>query len=215
MVNVVLVSLFVMWSYFTDWDLHKFYPDRMGQTEFLMRNGYYDDIRGDAYIKKLSIPSKYVDNGFLEIFIHYDPQYNDVMRFRCPDAESINGRIQFSDGFKAGMEASMDTTKSVDDFLPSLDDKIDQVKQAAQCLSELFIIKIDDQNLPTPEFSFYQHPSKDEKGFLVIADVSQLPRGKHTLEIDYLKFTGIFFMQDVTEDKLEFKPLARLPFWTH
>ena len=187
----------------------------MGQNEYLMRQNYYDDMRGDAYIQTVSIPSKYLENGYLEIFIRYDPEYNPVMDYRCPDSKALDGRIEFSDGFKAGMEASMDTTKSVDDFLPSLDDKIDQVKQAAQCLSELFIIKIDDQTLSTPEFSFYQHPSKDEKGFLVIADVSQLPRGKHTLEIDYLKFTGIFFMQDVTEDKLEFKPLARLPFWTH
>lgn len=213
-VNVVLVGLFIMWSYFTGWNLHKFYPHRMGETEFLMRNAYYDDVRGDAFVKDLSIPSKYVDNGFLEIFIHYDPKYNDVMRFRCPDAEAMDGTIQFSDGFKAGMEAGMDTTKSVDDFLPDTSENLDRVKSAAACLSEMFIIKIDDEVVENTDFSYYTHPSKGEKGFLLVLDIVNLPRGKHTLEVDNLEFNGILFMQDISEDKLEFKPLARLPFWS-
>jgi len=214
-VNLVLLGLFISWSLFSDWNLHKFYPTRVGETEFMMRQAFYDDTRGNNYVKNMSIPSKFVENGFLEIFIHYDPEYNDVMQFRCPDSESINGQLPFSAGFKAGMEAQMDTSKTVDDFLPDPDSYLDRVKQSLQCLSGIFKIEVDGVLREDVEYSFYTHPSMDERGFLIVLDIAELARGKHTLAVQNLDFTGIPFMQEISEDKLIFKTMAKLPFWTH
>lgn len=212
-VTIVLVGLFIAWNSFTGWNLHKFYPNSRGESEYLIQNQYYDDTRGDNYIQWMSIPSKFVQNGFLELFIHYDPKFNDVMAYKCPDAESIDGSISFAEGFNAGMKAGRDSTKTVEDFLPDEGDFEERVKQSVQCLSQIFQIRINDELLENPQFSYYTHPSKGERGFLVMIDVAHLGRGGHNLQVDYQKIETSPFSREVTEDKLIWQTLARLPFW--
>ena len=213
MVSLVLVGLFIAWNSFTGWNLHKFYPERSGDSEFYIWKDYYDDTRGDRHIQWMSIPSKFVDNGFLELFIHYDPRYNDVMRYKCPESESIDLHISFEDGFRAGIEASKDSTKIVDDFFPDTSDFGEKVFNAAQCLSQIFQIRLNDELLENPEFSFYTHPSKGEKGFLVVLDVADLGRGKHNLQVDFLKGESGPFAREITEDLVRWRTMGRLPFW--
>lgn len=213
-VSLVLILCFVAWKSFSGWSPHKFYPEAEGDSPNIVETRFYDDTRGDQYIKRMSIPSKYVKNGYLEIFIHYDPAYNMVMQYKCPEGANLRQEFSIADGFRAGVEASRDTSKTVDELLAKDVGFEERVIQATQCLAQIFNISIDGESMKGLPFSFYTHPAKGEKGFLVLVDVSGLKRGRHELDVEFLKFRGIPFMQEVTEDKLEFETMARLPFWT-
>lgn len=208
MVTLGLLAVFYMSRLFADWDNHSHYPDSYGTSEFVMENRFYDDDRGDQHIKLVSIPSKYVENDYLELFIRYRPNQNAVMTFMCPDTQDMNGSETFLDGFNKG-----DSTKSIGDLLAPDLDYADALKEAVNCLTQMFEVSIDGVVQTDLDFAFRMHPSKREKGFFTVIDVSGLDRKKHVLEVNILRFDGAAFLEKITEEKLKMRLLARFPFW--
>ena len=214
-IGACLLVIFLVSTQFNKWNVHTFFPVSYGTSAVVMENQFYDDVRGDNYIQAASIPSRYVKNGFMELFIRYNPRDNRVMRFLCPESESMDNTFTIMDGFRAGVQSQMDSTKSVEDFLPNADRNYgDVLANSAACLSEVFEIFIDGELVENPEFLFKIHHPKKEKGFLVVLDIEALERGRHTVRINHQVFTGILLMEDVSADKLKMSPLAEFHFWT-
>ncbi|GAB5523567.1 MAG: hypothetical protein Roseis2KO_14390 [Roseivirga sp.] len=213
MVTLGLLAVFYLSRQFDAWDNHNHYPDSYGTSEFVIENRFYDDDRGDHHIQLVSIPSKYVENDYLELFVRYRPNQNAIMTFMCPDTQDMNRSESFLDGFNKGMEAGRDSTKSIGDLLAPDLDYADALKEAVNCLTQIFEVKIDGVVQEDLDFAFRMHPSKGEKGFFTIIDVSGLDRKKHVLEVNILRFDGAPFMEEITEEKLKMRLLARLPFW--
>jgi len=172
---------------------HPFFPE---EAEHLtLKHQYYDDLREkDQLIQKASIPSKFVQNGFLELFVAYNPIMDDeVLKFICPDFEppkttglNLKGIITVSNDGKRKLSADTSLV----------------------CLSQLQEVRIDDslyQNLP---YQFFEHPSHGEKGLLSVIDVKNLLRGKHLLRIDKRTPKRI-----AGRDSIQLNEFAFFPFW--
>lgn len=213
MVTIGLLGVFYMSRLFADWDNHSHYPESYGTSAFVMENRFYDDARGDSHIQLVSIPSKFVKNNYLELFIRYRPNQNAVMTFLCPGTVDMNGSRSFIEAFNAGMAAQRDSTKSLVSDRVASGEYSTTLKEAVNCLSQMFEVSIDGVVQENLEYLFRIHPSKGEKGFFVMIDLHDLDRKKHILEVKRLDFKGAPFMQEVTSDKMSMKLIAQLPFW--
>ncbi|MFT6356563.1 MAG: hypothetical protein ACJAYJ_000772 [Saprospiraceae bacterium] len=72
-------------------EYHPHYPKEHTDKN-LLNSLNYDDERADlsSYIDKISLPSKYVSNGFLEVFIHYNSKrYTYAVEKICPDLKPL------------------------------------------------------------------------------------------------------------------------------
>ncbi len=172
---------------------HFWFPmekDDHGQT---MQHEYYDDLRPErAIVSKASIPSKYLDNDFLELFIPYRSRRHDErLTDFCPDFEPFR---------KSGYYASSIKISSTD-FRESAADT------ALQCFKQLHEIYINDSLYLDLKYHFYTHPDKKEKGVLTIIDVAHLNRGQHDLKIDLRTLETEF------EDSVRTRELVTFPFW--
>jgi hypothetical protein len=214
MVTIGLLGVFWVSRVFANWDNHSHFPETYGSSEFVIENQFYDDTRPEEnHILSVSIPSKYVENQYLELFIRYRPNQNAVMTFFCPETLDMNQDRTVMAGFNAGVEAQADSTKSIADLLGPDMDYAAALEEAVKCLTQIFEVKIDGVVQDDVEFAFQRHPSKGEKGFFAIIDLKGAARKKHVLEVSQLTFDGTPFLQEITEEKLEMKPMARLPFW--
>lgn len=214
-INVtILLSVILFISYRIDrWNNYRFYPETINEAEYIIQNAHYDDERQNSYIRSASIPSKFIDNNYLEVFIRYSPRDNRVLEFLCPESKDMENDPSFMDGFRAGIESQRDTTHTLKELLEQGKDYDALVKNSANCLGQLFEVWIDDNSIETPEFFFTEHENKGEKGFEVVLDISQLPRGRHLLSINRFEFKGGPFNNEVSADKLKMEEFVKISFW--
>lgn len=174
---------------------HAWYPDKPTALEML--NDHYDDQIGEkSLITTGSVPSKFVDNGFLELFIAYMPkEVNPSLEALCPD-------------FKPFYEEGFGT-----DLVFSANGKEAKVRSEAPdsalvCFSKLYEIHIDDSLFTDNTFRFYRHPNYHEYGLVTLLDVDYLPRGEHIVEVKKLD-------KKVSNDRdtLVLVPFFSIPFW--
>lgn len=166
-----------------------FENDDLGQT---LKKGHYDDMRNDrTIIRHASIPSKYIENDFLELFITYHSRRHDPkLESFCPDFEPFRKEGYGSSAVKINLE----------DFRDNAADT------ALLCFSMLHDVYIDDSLYQDIDYHFYTHPSHKEKGVISHLDVAHLERGKHDLRID--------LKEKVEEtDSIKTKHLVGFPFW--
>ncbi len=152
---------------------------------------YYDDRRpadGDVP-QRASIPSRFVDNGFLELFLPYDPNDDDAaIEALCPDLEPVRSK-----GFVLeGIITISDLNRRAD------------TDSLLRCMSALHRIYVDDSLHQRPVFHFYTHPQRQDDGLLTILDVDYLARGEHLLRLETVEAVG---------DSLVWRASARIPFW--
>jgi len=152
---------------------------------------YYDDRRladGDVP-QRASIPSRFVDNGFLELFIPYDPNDDDAaIEFLAPELGKVGNRGFVMDGVIS--IGNLNRRANVDSLL--------------HYMSALHRIYVDDSLYRQPTFHFYTHPGRKQDGLLTIIDVDFLVRGEHLLRIE---------TAEVERDTLVWRAAARIPFW--
>jgi hypothetical protein len=165
---------------------YAWFPDERGKKD--LAKNHYDDLRAeDVLIKKSSIPSKMVSNGFLEIFVRYLPNPDDeTLKDLCPDFKPLN-----EPGFAIFKKVARSAVVADSSLF---------------CLSQLYSLKIDDSLFQSPNFRFYQHPGFGEKGLLAILDVAYLPWGEHCISIEKLK-------KQNDSDSLALQPFITYPFW--
>lgn len=194
-------------------DVSVFYPERTNISERYIVEEVYDDLRSeDQFINRLSLPSKYVKNGFLELFLRYNPKDNDILRLLCPDSYKLSPEEGVIKGFKAGMQVQRDTTLNVDDLIRDKDYEAKLVESLV-CQTQIFEVYIDGVLYPNPEYIFKTHPSNGERGYLAVIDVIELGRGKHLLEVKKLKAGSTARIRGVEASDLKMESMSKLNFW--
>lgn len=168
-----------------------YFPKSPG--ELALNTTAYDDQRGERdFYGRASIPSKYLSNGFLELFLVYRPGVDDSsIKSLCPDLAvgqltgiRLEGVIQINGG------NGQDRTVNKDSLL--------------LCMSQIHQIYIDDSLHTDLNYRFYRHPELEKPGLFTMLDVAYLPRGEHVLRIETCQSC-----RDTTSAKRQ----TDIPFW--
>ena len=167
LVPYIVLALFIFSIQF---ETHPFFPESYAE-DFTFDQAHYEDLREEEnYITKASIPSKYVENGFLEVFIPYVPKSEDSILHRiCPE---------FIPHKKNRVRTSM--VNIVYESTREISEKSDS---AFQCLTQLYRIQINDSLYQDLDYLLYDHGNFIGRGLKTILDVQYLARGPHRVEI--------------------------------
>jgi len=159
-----------------------------------LNGNYYDNLRSSKNIKlSASIPSKYIDNGFVELFLPYIAnQHHSPMAEICPNLKSGNIGVMLD--FTVNGNDNPKMTLDGDSTLT--------------CLSSLYQVFINDSLRTDVTYRFYTHLQRKETGLLTILDVAYLPRGAHHIEVK----SKIRYAWN-QEDALVFNKKDLIPFW--
>ncbi|MCO6489802.1 MAG: hypothetical protein J5I98_15405 [Phaeodactylibacter sp.] len=152
--------------------------------------GFYDGLRAeDALSDAPGIPSRYVGNGFLELFIPYLPEEDDkAIEALCPGLGiartaglTLEGAVTIQEN-RSGINA--------DSIL--------------LCMGAIHQVFVNDSLIAGPKFRFYAHPQRQDNGLFTVLDVQYLPRGEHRLRVDSRR---------IRQDSLVWVEVAHVPFW--
>ncbi len=181
---VIFLMIVTSLAFVTD----AYFPKSSGPET--LENACYDDLLvEDVAYTPASIPSRYVNNGFVELFIPYDPNNDDkAIEAVCPDLRPAQ---------KTGL-----AVRGIISF--SLDHQRSGADSLLLCMSRIHRIFVDDSLHTDLAFRFYTHPIRKDNGLLAILDVLYLPRGEHFLKTETQRTKG---------DSLVWSESARIPFW--
>lgn len=172
-----------------------------GSTPYELNTNRYDDT---AVFKGFnspemffgSIPSKYVDNDFLEVFLPYNGALdNAALEQICPDIDPAKRERVVLKGI-----ISLDFAKPLEYNIDTL----------MSCFQGLYRLSIDDSTYTNQDWMLYQHPNRDIVGLLAIINISHLPKGAHQLKIERFG-RNIFDRESV--NKIEWIDPEYIPFW--
>lgn len=187
--------LSVLWLVSLKIDSHVWFPEKSGATS--LSTSYYDDLREERTLTgSASIPSKYVHNGFIELFIRYFPSYDDrVLDQKCPEIKPAK-----KPGIRSGLVFSINGIH--------LNPAKSFPQQSLECMASIYEVRINDSIFSQPAFRFFEHPNAGEKGLFAVLDVQYLPRGAHQIRIRKL---GRNILEP--SDSLAFRDFVSFPFW--
>ena len=153
-------------------------------------NDFYDDTSEDRSSNTASISSKFVKNGFAQLFLPYIAVNDDkVIEAICPDLKPAKTGIFFfgnNDPLRNNMNADL----------------------ALDCHSQRFKIYVNDSLLNNLKYRFHEHPTRKNIGLLTVLDVGYLPRGEHAIKVDVK-----FLRNRNGKDSLFFNESVIIPFW--
>ncbi|MBK8564083.1 MAG: hypothetical protein IPN76_12285 [Saprospiraceae bacterium] len=185
----------VIWLASMNVDAHVWFAVEKNNHEIV--KSCYDDLRAaDKLISAASIPSKFVGNGYLELFVRYLPYQDDSsLKKKCPDVSPPT-----NPGISSGFHIDLTGEEE--------EEQVDFPKLSLDCLASLYELSINDSLYQQPGYRFFRHPNNDERGLLTLLDVAYLPRGEHEI---ILRKLG----RDTTEgsEALIMKDFVRFPFW--
>lgn len=187
--------ILVLWMISLRTESHVWFPEQPGGMG--LSKDRYDDLREEnRLVGPASIPSRYVSNGFLELFIRYYPSDDDkVFQLKCPDIKPAR-----KPGIRSNMRVQINSeTLGLFFNLP---------EKRLACMSAIYEISVNDSLYTPLQFRFFAHPNKGEKGLLTVLDVNHLPRGEHLLQIKKLNLDT-----DARPDSLVMKEFVSFPFW--
>jgi len=153
-------------------------------------NNFYDDTLDGKPIYSASISSKFVKNGYAQLFLPYVARGDDkVIEAICPDLKPAKTGFFFfgiDDPIRRNMNADL----------------------ALDCHAQRFKIYVNDTLLNNLKYRFHEHPTRKNIGLLTVLDVGYLPRGEHLIKVD------VKILQDSNgKDTLFFRESALIPFW--
>jgi len=215
-ISVTLVlgaTLFV--AYRIDaWQTYPYYPEVIDENQYIVQKGHYDDERREGYIYSGSIPSKFVKNDFLELFLRYSPSSNEVLSVLCPDFRDLERNVSLTRAMSAGAKSAQDSTLTLEEILGTDESYEALVKSSVGCLSSIYEVYIDGEKRDDLEFFFTRHDNKGERGVETVIDIAELRRGRHLITINKLDFKGNPFLNEkITKDKLVSEGLVKISFW--
>jgi hypothetical protein len=162
---------------------------------FEILNNYFENTREKGErIHTISIPSKFINNGYLELFIKYNALNDDrVIKEICPSItpDEISG-------IKSNLEFSV-SGNSEDKYHSPPDSLL-------MCVSQLYQVYINDSLYQDLDYYFYTNQAFGEEGLKTIIDLGQTQRGKYALNINRMTY-------NVTNDSMFLMPFATTPFW--
>ena len=162
-----------------------------------IRAGFYDDEQEDIeYSSRPSIPSRFVDDGFLSVFIPYAPLKDDPgLKELCPDLEEA----QFT-----GIRIKGIIT------LHQIHNNNARPDSLLRCFSQLHRLYINDSLIAAPDYFFYAHPQRKDQGLQAVLDVAYLPRGRHMLKLESYRTQQRFPIQT---GEPKWREEVQIPFW--
>jgi hypothetical protein len=170
-------------------ETHAYLPEnRDAQT---LANDYYDDSWDNKnVVHSASIGSKYVNNGFIELFLPYNGRIDDdVIALLCPELEPSKKGVFF---FR---ENNMERNTK-------------DAETALDCHKQRFKVFVNDSLLNNLSYKFFNHRERKNEGLITVLDVNFLPRGEHALIIHVL------LREDHSgKDTLVMRPSKTIPFW--
>lgn len=179
----------------------KYFPE--GKSTYKVSTEHYDDTREDSatfssFFLTPSIPSKYVANNFLEIFLPYIGSLdNPALEQICPNIKPAQKeKVVFGAGGAINIG-----------LRPTLEYNTDSLML---CFQDIIRLSINDSSYTNENWMFYTHPSRQVKGLLCIVDVGHLNKGYHNLKIQRLS-KNISESEDLMQVKW-LKP-NYIPFW--
>jgi len=153
-------------------------------------NDFYDDTSEGRSSYSASISSKFVKNGFVQLFLPYVARNDDqVIEAICPDLKPAKTGVFFfgnNDPLRKDMNADL----------------------AIDCHAQRFKIYVNDTLINDLKYRFHEHPTRKNIGLLTVLDVGYLPRGEHAIKIDVKVFES-----NKGKDTLFFRESAIMPFW--
>lgn len=170
-------------------ETHSYLPENRDPET--LGNDYYDDTwDGRTLLFSASIGSKFVTNGFIELFLPYNGRTDDqVVKLLCPELVPAKKGVFFL----GKRDMARDTMNAAN---------------ALDCHSQRFRLFINDSLIQNVNYRFYDHLQRKNQGLGTILDVGSLSRGEHSLRIDVL------FHESLNgKDTLIFKPTDYIPFW--
>ncbi|NUQ25081.1 MAG: hypothetical protein HUU34_14130 [Saprospiraceae bacterium] len=187
--------ILIAWLLSLQVDSHVWFPDDI-EKYGLMKTQYDDLLPEKTLIRNASIPSKYVNKGYVELFIRYLPQRDDkILKQKCPDVNPPKSVGIHSD---IVIDINSDSKAAQRDFSA----------ESLACFSSLYKISIGDSIFRQPHLRFYKHPNAGEMGLHTILDVQYLPRGEHQIIITKLGRDTV-----KGSDALIFRDFTSIPFW--
>jgi hypothetical protein len=142
---------------------------KIGQSELLEKalglsvvDGYYRDQIPERYSTWAHIQSATISDGVLELFLVHKVQFEKLILESCEDNRKYAGDMAVID---------------------------DAQKKNLACLAAFFTINIDGNAVKPEKYFFREMSSTSQSGLFTWIDVSQLPKGLHTLEI-FVNYTG-------------------------
>ncbi|PCI34732.1 MAG: hypothetical protein COB60_05945 [Flavobacteriaceae bacterium] len=169
-------------------NLHAYLPeDRTLQS---ISNNFYDDTSEDRSSYSASISSKFVKNGFVQLFLPYVARNDDkVIEAICPDLKPAKTGVFFF-GNKGQLLNNMNADLALD------------------CHTQRFKIYVNDTLLNNLKYRFHEHPTRKNIGLMTVLDVGYLPRGEHALKVDVK-----ILKNSNGKDTLFFSESVVIPFW--
>lgn len=213
-VTLVLGATLFVAQRIDGWNTYPFYPETSSTNQYTIQKGHYDDERTKGFIYTASIPSKYINNDYLELFIRYSPENNEVLDLLCTDYRDLERDVSLTEAMSAGRRSARDSTLTLDDILGT-DEKYEQlVKSSVECLSSIYEVYLDGVKLENIEYFFTRHDNKGERGVETVIDIADLNRGRHLLRVNRLDYGGNPLIgQKISEDQLKMKGLVSISFW--
>lgn len=163
------------------------------RIEQVVNNNNYDNTAPKTNFLNNSIPSKFIDNSFLEIFLPYVPNYHDSpLAEICPDLKPGSPGI------------------TLDYFIKKADNpkRLLNADSTLTCFSQIHQIIIDDSLQTDVTYRFYYHRKREKQGLLTIIDIDHLSRGEHILRIKSKRRD-----KPNKTDSLVFRQQDVIPFW--
>ena len=153
-------------------------------------NNFYDDTLDDRSTYSASISSKFVKNGFAQLFLPYVARSDDqVIEAICPDLKPAKTGFFFfgnNDPLRNNMDADL----------------------ALKCHSQRFNIYVNDSLLSNLKYRFHEHPIRKNIGLLTVLDLGYLGRGEHEIKVD------VKILENSNgKDTLFFNESVVIPFW--
>ncbi|GAB5550476.1 MAG: hypothetical protein Sapg2KO_00670 [Saprospiraceae bacterium] len=179
----------------------KYFPKE--NTTYKLSTNRYDDTRDDSteilnYLTSSSIPSKYVDRDFLEVFLPYVGSLdNPALEQVCPGIKPAQKeKILFGAGGAINIGIRKPLEYNVDSIM--------------LCFQNIFRLSINDSTYTDQNWMLYTHPTREVNGFLCILDIGHLKKGRHELKIQ--RFSRNISESDSLMQVKWLKP-DFIPFW--
>jgi len=199
MIPYIIITLFAISAKVIT---HKYYPVEGTDRYALDEYDYIDESPENTTFRMPKIGSKFVNNGFLEVYLPYYPSSDErVLKEICPDYEPIK---------ETGISHDLEINFTGSDKVKYTEEEYENdAKQSLLCLQKLWRIYLADTLVKNVDFLLFEN--EKASGLKVILDIKDAKRGRHDLVLSRQK--GNFNHETDSMDSLYWKKIEYIPFW--
>ncbi len=182
LVYVVVINLYWLVNY----NEAIFNPRQSTRSEFKLSSIYYANKNQDVNVITVpTIQSDVIRDKHIELFIPYDVADSDSILNKYPEIKTFRER-GFSQGFGLVFGTS-DTTELT--FGAKADASTSDLQGTLSCLSDFYVVAINDSVYRDLKYFFYEHPNQQEPGVFAYISTAGLSHGNNLLTIGkHLKY---------------------------